>query len=60
MQRYILSRVFQGLIALLALSLIIFMSVHLSGIRPCCCCRRKRPPPITSSFGRTSAWTDRS
>ncbi|MCY4417015.1 MAG: ABC transporter permease [Chloroflexi bacterium] len=31
MQRYILSRVFQGLIALLALSLIIFMSVHLSG-----------------------------
>lgn len=31
MQRYILSRIFQGLIALLALSLIIFMSVHLSG-----------------------------
>ena len=31
MQRYILSRVLQGIIALLALSLIIFMSVHLSG-----------------------------
>lgn len=31
MQRYILSRVLQGVIALLALSLIIFMSVHLSG-----------------------------
>lgn len=31
MQRYILGRVFQGLIALLGLSLIIFMSVHLSG-----------------------------
>ena len=31
MQRYILSRVFQGLLALLGLSLIIFMSVHLSG-----------------------------
>ena len=31
MQRYILGRVLQGLIALLGLSLIIFMSVHLSG-----------------------------
>ena len=31
MQRYILSRVFQGLLALLVLSLIVFMSVHLSG-----------------------------
>ena len=31
MQRYILSRIFQGLLALLVLSLIVFMSVHLSG-----------------------------
>ena len=60
MTGYIGRRLLEGLVTLIALSFVVFGSVHLSGVRPVSSCpsRQNTTRVFTWSSGRDWAWTN--